>query len=290
MALKRSRKVPSGTALSLSILLLVVAVIVLTLVIVTTNPSSKAQKTTATIAAKKSTTQSSKGTTSTSVTSTSSSANTNLSVITFLSPSSSVAKSLTTFVENLSATESSAATLSKITYHGYILSPAVLEGRIPLALAAFSYDPNSLNVKVMAYQQGAWAIVAQLARPSDLPAAVDPSFPWMVTGSYSPGVTVGHVTDNQTPTFMIPLDFADNIPGAFVIQTFASSISSWQYADFYPSGSSAPTNVLARTPTFVGAEIKSLYDNCNPDCASGNVTPQYWKFDATKLVFTQLNQ
>jgi hypothetical protein len=101
-----------------------------------------------------------------------------------------------------------------------------------LALAAFSYDPNSLNVKVMAYQQGAWAIVAQLARPSDLPAAVDPSFPWMVTASYSPGVTVGDVTDNQTPTFMIPLDFADNIPGAFVIQTSTSSISSWQYATF----------------------------------------------------------
>ncbi len=166
------------------------------------------------------------------------------------------------------------------------MSPAVLDGQTPIALAAFSYDTNSLNVTVIAYQESNWAVVAQLSRPSDEPVAVSPSFPWMVTASYSPGISVGDVTHNKIPTFLIPLNFTDNIPGSFVVQTTPSSISSWNYATSYPSlGNLRPTNVLARTPSFIGNEIMSTYNNCIPDCASGKVTAQYWQFDPTKQAF-----
>ncbi|CAG4906861.1 MULTISPECIES: hypothetical protein [Acidithrix] len=298
MTFKLLKQGNSGTKVVIMIVGSVVALILLTFAIIASNPSSKSQKTTVSKSSKKSTAQSTKATnqaavrsdtvkstSTTLITTTTTSVATNMSTITTFPPSSSVAKSLTTFVGNLSGTESSAASAAQITYHGFILSPAVLDGQTPVALAAFSYDPNSLNVKVMAYQQGQWTVVAELARPSDEPAAVDPSFPWMVTASYSPGITVGDVTNNRKPTFLIPLDFADNIPGAFVIQTSPVSISSWQYANFYPFGKATPTNVLARNPSFVGTEIRSTYNNCNPDCASGTVTAQYWQFDQTKQAF-----
>ena len=212
--------------------------------------------------------------------------NENTSGITTISASSTIAASLRTFIEGLSTDESNAALAQKITYEGFIVSPIVLDGGIPIALAAFSYDPKSLYVKVIAYQMGSWSIVAQLSQPSDERAPVDPSFPWIATGSYSPGIRVGDVTDNQTPTFLIPLLFADNIPGAFVVQTSPSSISSWTYATFSPSmGNSHPTNVLARSPSFVGNEIMSTYDNCIPDCASGSITAQYWQYDPTMRSF-----
>ncbi|MDA8026080.1 MAG: hypothetical protein M0T78_06025 [Actinomycetota bacterium] len=263
MEAKRSKRIPSGTKLSISFLLLAVALVVLTLVIVATNPSSKSPKT--------------KASSSTSTTAP--------SIVATLSNSDPVAAQLKGLIANLSNQEAAAASSAGVTYNGYIVSPAVLDGTTPIALAAFSYDPKSLNVKIFTYQSGSWSISDQLSRPQGLEAQANPSYPWMVTGSYSPGITVGDVTQNGEPSFMIPLLFADNIPGSFVIQTSPTSLSRWHYANFNPSNGAKYTDVLARNPKFSATEIISSYDNCTPNCASGKTTQQFWHFDPGKQEF-----
>ncbi len=277
--------------MALGFILAAILVVIVTLLVVAINPSSaNSQNTTTSHIANTSTTTTAKplSTTTSAITSQIASPATALaSNFTEIATSNPIAVKFSALLAKISDNEAVAAKSAGVTYHSYIASPIVIDGSTPVALAAFSYDPSGLNVKIFADQGGSWSIVDQLPRPSDLSAPVDPSFPWMITANYSPGITVGDVTNNSTPTFMIPLSFADNIPGSFVIQTSSTSMTNWQYANFYQSGIKTPTNVLGRDAKFANSTIVSIYNDCNPDCASGHTANIYWIYDPKIMGFVE---
>ncbi|MDA8277848.1 MAG: hypothetical protein M0Z45_06615 [Actinomycetota bacterium] len=287
MARRSGNRLASGTKVGLAFVLAVVIIIIVTLIIVATNPSSapasSASNSINNDAQSVSNTNLSKSsTTTTPIT-------TKASVVAFaaIAPSNPIAQKFQRLVALISNQEAKAASSAAVNYNQYIVSSVVVDGHTPVALAAFSYDPNSLNVKIFAYQSGSWSVVKQLGAPSGITAPNAANHPWMVTDKYGHGIAVANITSDGAPTFMIPLLFADNIPGSFVIQSSTTSLRSWKYANFYPLGSKKPLEVLGRNPVFTSTGVVSQNDDCNPDCASGHVTNQSWTFDASKRDFVQ---
>jgi hypothetical protein len=222
-------------------------------------------------------------------TSTTTSTTTSTSTTTTTPPPTTVpagaAPALDTYVADEAATDSEAATASGVAAK-FALTPFVSVHSAPvaddghtIAVAAFSYDPGGHPVQILQYEGGQWTALASLAGPTNGFAPLAPtSVVYLTAGP----VAVADVTGDGQPDFLVMSSAADNVPGFVVSQVGGT----WHYLAF--SGPDAPegTYVLGRSPQFNGNTLVSDYNNCVPDCASGQNSTIVWTYQPSTGEFT----
>lgn len=195
------------------------------------------------------------------------------------------ASQLDTYVADEEQTDSAAATASGLAAR-YGLTPFVADHSAPVAddggtvaVAAFSYDPGGHPVQVLAYRGGQWTPVAALAAPTGQFGA---NIPASVVFLTQDPVSVADVTGDARPDFLVMGSAADNVPGFVVSQDGGT----WRYIPFSGPYAPSPTDVLGRQPQFQGNTLVSDYDNCVPDCASGQNSTIVWTYQPSTGEFT----
>jgi hypothetical protein len=93
---------------------------------------------------------------------------------------------------------------------------------------------------------------------------------------------VAEVTGDGRPDFLVMGSAADNVPGFVVSQDGGT----WRYIPFSGPYAPSPTDVLGRQPQFQGNTLVSDYDNCVPDCASGQNSTIVWTYQPSTGEFT----
>jgi len=178
------------------------------------------------------------------------------------------------------AATDSAAAIKNAPSNPYTLvhsNPVADRGRL-VAVVASSYDPGGHPVQVLGYTDGSWSPLARLAAPSWQPGTnVPPGVLYLLPGS---PVSVGDVTGDGRPDFLILLQAADNTPGFVVTQDGGS----WHYATF--QGAAGTAEVVGRNPQIEGSSLVSQYNNCTPDCAQGQNSTQVWTYRQPSGPFT----
>jgi hypothetical protein len=186
---------------------------------------------------------------------------------------------LAAFAAAEAATDSAAA-IKNAPSNPYTLvhsDPVADRGRL-VAVVASSYDPGGHPVQVLGYTDGSWSPLARLAAPSWQPGAnVPPGVLYLLPDS---PISVGDVTGDGRPDFLILLQAADNTPGFVVTQNGGS----WHYATF--EGAAGTAEVVGRNPQIEGSSLVSEYDNCTPDCAQGQISTQVWTYRQPSGPFT----
>lgn len=185
---------------------------------------------------------------------------------------------LAAFVAAEAATDSAAAKSAQSNPYALVHSnPVADRGRL-VAVVASSYDPGGHPVQVLGYADGFWSPLARLAAPSGQPGAnVPPGVLYLLPDS---PISVGDVTGDGQPDFLVLLQAADNTPGFVVTQDGGS----WHYAAF--GGANGTAEVVGRNPQIEGSSLVSQYDNCTPDCAQGQNSTQVWTYQQPSGPFT----
>jgi hypothetical protein len=152
------------------------------------------------------------------------------------------------------------------------------DGRI-VAVAAFFYSAAGHPVQVLSYAAGTWSVVAALG--PDLGAPVQPLDNRHVL-ALDPGtpVSVADVTGDGRPDFLVLLSAASATPGVVVSQDGGT----WRYVP-NRQGSSPASDVLFDDPRFQDGRLVSTYDDCVPDCASGQSVPIVWTYERSSGEF-----
>ncbi len=147
--------------------------------------------------------------------------------------------------------------------------PVVDHGRL-VAVVASSYDAAGHPVQILGYSGGTWSPLASLPAPSGQPGAdVPPGVLYLLPDT---AISVGDVTGDGQPDFLVLLQAADNTPGFVVTQDGGS----WHYATF--AGTNGSAEVVGRNPQIRGPTLVSDYDNCIPDCAQGQNSTLVWTY------------
>lgn len=188
--------------------------------------------------------------------------------------------------------EAGAARAAGQTWNGYLHTPPVADGGGLVAVVAFSYDPGLKPLRVLAFRDDHWSVTVALP-PVPGQGFVTPqgavmnSF-WLAN---FPGATisVADVTKDGRPDFLIPLNAADNVPGAVVSQDGAPAIAGWRYVPYTPGSSSTQQYVFARDARFQGNTLSTTFNNCNPDCADGTTSTVTWAYQNESGTFRATN-
>lgn len=195
---------------------------------------------------------------------------------------------LNTVLASRAAEEAAAARAAGQTWNGYLHTPPVTDGVSLLAVAAFSYDPNAKPLRVLVYTNGRWTETAELPPAPQQgyvtpPTAAMNSF-WL---AYFPGasISVADVTKDGRPDFLIPLDAADNVPGAIVSQDGTADATGWRYVPYTQGSSSTQRYIFARAARFQGNTLLTTYNNCKPNCADGTTSAITWAYQDKTGVF-----
>lgn len=175
-------------------------------------------------------------------------------------------------------------------WRGYLYTSPVSDGGTLVAVAAFSYDPTSKPVQVLGYTGGQWATLAVLPLPPgdagnpNIPASAAMSPYWLADFSDA-AISVADVTGDGRPDFLVPINAADNVPGAVISQDSAQG-GTWRYVPFEYQGVSTKFYELGRSPEFRGDVLVSTYDNCQPNCAQGATTTVTWSYERSLGLFS----
>jgi hypothetical protein len=154
-------------------------------------------------------------------------------------------------------------------------------GRL-VAVAAFSYDPREQLLQVLGYTSGRWTQIAALGIPD--PERCRECNPHLWLPQYTgPSISVADVTGDGRPDFLVPLNAADNTPGAVVSQDGAAG-TGWRYVPFTWPGLTAG-NVVGRDPRFRGRVLTTVYNDCKPFCAWGKTYTITWTYKRSSGVF-----
>jgi hypothetical protein len=191
------------------------------------------------------------------------------------------APALDAYVAALAATDSAASRASQQPFPFVsVHSPPVADDGSTVAVAAFSYDPGGLPIRILRYQNGQWSQVTGLAAPSDqYGSTTTPSVAYLDPQTPS----VADVTGDGRPDFLIFASAADTVPG-FVVSEDGGR---WRYIPFSGSTPGAPAvEVSGRDVRFQGTTVLTDNNNCIPDCAGGTVTPVVWTYDRASGEFT----
>ena len=195
---------------------------------------------------------------------------------------------LSSYLSAEAAGDEAAAKAAGQPWNGYLHTPPVDDAGRLIAVAAFSYDPSAEPVKVLGYSNGRWIQSAALAPPTGSAPYVPPGAAmnayWL---AYYPGnaISVADVTGDGRPDFLVPLNAADNVPGAVVSQDGAVGGSGWRYVPYTQGSSPTRYYEFARDARFQGNTLVTTYDNCNPDCAQGANYDVTWTYERATGVF-----
>ena len=203
-------------------------------------------------------------------------------------PISQATTQLNIYLDSEAARETAAAQAAGQSWYGYLHTPPVADAGGLVAVAAFSYDPNAKPLQVLGYANGKWSLLAALPTPPDqgfvTPSGAAMNSFWLPDFS-GPSIQVADVTGDGRPDFLIPLNAADNLPGAVVSQEGAGASARWRYVPLRQGSSVSPFYVLARSPEFRGSTLVSTYDNCTPSCAQGTNYTITWTYERNSGVF-----
>jgi hypothetical protein len=178
--------------------------------------------------------------------------------------------------------EEAAARAVRQTWNGYLYTPPVNADGDLVAVVAFSYDPNAKPLQVLGYAHDQWNLLIALSPPPGqgdvTPSGAAMNSYWLADFNRA-AISVGDVTGAGRPAFLIPLDGADNVPGALVSQAGATAAAPWRWVPFTEGSSTTPFYVVTRSPAINGSTLVSTYDNCTPDCAGGTNYTIRWIFE-----------
>jgi hypothetical protein len=161
----------------------------------------------------------------------------------------------------LAAASAAAAKVRESSPFVSVHSGPVKDGRVTVAVAAFSYSATGHPVQILSYAAGRWSTVARLG--PDVGPPVQPSADVFYLAPGAP-VSAADVTGDGRPDFLIMVQAADNTPGIVVSQDGGT----WRYI---PNSGPFPTSyVVARNPRFQGKALPgSPWVVVRPDQAFG---------------------
>jgi hypothetical protein len=156
----------------------------------------------------------------------------------------------------------------------------IQDGDRLVAVAAFAYDPAGDLLQVLGYTGRRWTQIAALGAGAKRCAGCN-GFRWLpeYTG---PSISVADVTGDGRPDFLVPMNGADNTPGAVVSEDGAAR-AGWRYVPFtgpFPTG-----NVVGRDPRFRGHVLVTGFNDCKPTCAEGTTSTVTWTYNRSTGVF-----
>jgi hypothetical protein len=195
---------------------------------------------------------------------------------------------LNALLASRAAGEATAARAAGQTWNGYLHTPPVADGGALVAVVAFSYDPNTKPLRVLVYTGAQWTEVAELPPApgpgfGTPPAAGMNSF-WLANFDGA-AISIADVTKDGRPDFLIPINAADNVPGAVVSQDGTPGGTGWRYIPYLQGSSTTQRYVFARDARLQGTTLLTTYDNCNPDCAGGTTFTITWTYQSKNGVF-----
>lgn len=197
---------------------------------------------------------------------------------------------LNSYVSAEAASDAAAERAVGQPWRGYLYTSPVNDGGTLVAVAAFSYDPTAKPVQVLGYTDGQWGELTVLPIPpgepgtANIPAGAAMSPYWLAEFSGA-AISVADVTGDGRPDFLVPINAADNVPGAVISQDGTQG-GAWRYIPFEDQGSSTKFYELGRSPEFRGNVLVSTYDNCQPNCAQGATTTVTWSYEGSLGVFS----
>lgn len=188
---------------------------------------------------------------------------------------------LNAFVASRAAEEANAARAAGQTWYGYLHTPPVSDGGALVAVVAYSYDSDAKPLQVLTFTDGHWTQTAALP-PAPGQGFVTPQGAVMNSSwlAYFPeaAISVADVTKDGRPDFLIPLNAADNVPGAVVSQDSADRATGWRYVPYTQGTSSTQQYIFARNARFQGNLLLTTTNDCNPNCAQGTTSTITWAY------------
>ncbi|HET9731341.1 MAG TPA: hypothetical protein VFP54_01590 [Acidimicrobiales bacterium] len=153
-------------------------------------------------------------------------------------------------------------------------SDPVADEHTTVAVAAFSYTPEDLPVQILTYGDAGWSVTASLPPPHGLGSTGG-----LFLAADGP-VTVGDVTGDGRPDFLLDVSAAGDTPGVVVSQ----DPNGWRYvpnAGPYPA-----SDVVNGQPRLLDGHLVSDFNDCSPNCAVGHLATMVWSYQAATGVFT----
>lgn len=186
------------------------------------------------------------------------------------------AAQLAEYVSTAAVRDEQAASAAGKSWGGSLNTAPIQDGNSLIAVAAFSYDATGKPVQVLRYGNGQWTEEAALPSP---PGTGESSL-WLANradlGNLA-SISVGDLTGDGLPDFLVPLNAADNVPGAVISQDGASG--GWRYVPYRQGASPTQQFLFARDARIQDGRLVTTYDSCNPSCATSKPVAVTWIYE-----------